>query len=356
MGAGRGNNWQHCIAPIKSEPKGDKWLFTTTVTFQKMSGRKNPDIERKQWTAIASQLIEAGKISKYSPYPWIVVKGAEDIYPNDTIVEAVTEKSKDTKDYGVVNLDPSKHADEKAIKFEDLYSREHQRTIILSAIHAAMESDFVNRFHTVLFGPPGCGKSDLLLATANMLGKENEAYMKFDATSTTAAGASKILLESDYIPPVCIIEEIEKTEESSLRWLLGVLDQRAEIRRTNFRIGNKARNVKMLVLATVNDINLFRKVMSGALASRFSNQVYCPRPDRIILAKILAREVAKIKGDTRWIEPALKFGHDEMNWDDPRKLVPICLQGRDQLLNGSYQEAIRKTQLPKDLAQIIGLQ
>ena len=358
LGGSRGRGWDHHTSKIEADQQqNDKWLFTVVLTFQKVSGHKNSEIEAKQWNSIANYLIKTGKHTKYKEYPWVVVKGAENIAdesnPIDTDEETTT--IKDTKNYGDVNLDPTKYYDLKAVKYEDLYDRDHQRIIIQSAIKAAMASDFIHRFHTVLFGPPGCGKTDLLLATANMLGQENAAYMKFDATSTTAAGASKILLESDFVPPVLIVEEIEKTEESSLRWMLGILDQRAEIRRTNFRIGNRARNVKMLVLATVNDIDLFRKAMSGALASRFSNQVYCPRPNRIILAKILAREVTKIKGDIQWIEPALKFGHDEMGWDDPRKLVPICLQGREQLLDGTYQTSVRSTQLPVDLAKKIGI-
>ena len=103
----------------------------------------------------------------------------------------------------------------------------------------------------------------------------------------------------------------------------------------------------MLVLATVNDIALFEKVMSGALASRFPNKIYCPRPDRTVMGKILQREVQKVHGREEWIEPTLKFGLDEMHWDDPRKLIPICLQGKNDLLTGKYQLAIKSVQAPK---------
>ncbi len=135
------------------------------------------------------------------------------------------------KSFGEVNTEPGDC-------FDHIFDREHQRRIILSAIIAAKESAFVNRFNCVLYGEPGCGKSDLLISTGKMLGRENEAWMKLDATSTTEAGAQRILLEAAHIPPVLIVEEIEKTDEKSLRWLLGILDQRAEIRKTNFNIGH----------------------------------------------------------------------------------------------------------------------
>ena len=181
-----------------------------------------------------------------------------------------------------------------------------------------------------------------------MLGIENRDFLKFDATSATDAGVRDILLKSTNIPPVLIVEEIEKTDEKSLRWLLGVLDHRAEIRKTNFRIGHQARNVKMICLATVNDMKLFEKVMCGALVSRFPNKIYCARPDRKLMKDILKRELAKVGGREEWIEPALTFCMDKLKITDPRAITPVCLCGRDKLLDGSYQKAIRATMKPEE--------
>lgn len=286
--------------------------------------------------------------------PWTIEsEGAEDlriqleldgVIPSRVSTAEGVLKS-DIKDIGKISIEASDH-------YKDIYGRNNQIKIIRSAIIAGEESDWSNRFHCVLFGPPGCGKTDILTCTQKMLGRENEAYLKLDATSTTEAGAQKILLDSSHIPPVLIVEEIEKQDEKALRWLLGLLDHRAEIRKTNFHIGTKARNVKMLCLATVNDLGLFKKVMSGALASRFAHEIYCPRPNRAILQKILEREVAKSKGRPEWIEPTLKYCCDEKKIDDPRKILPVCLCGRDDLLDGSYQLSLAATEMPSSLKDL----
>lgn len=348
--ANRVKNWTIRFGAVTQEKNEDnQWVVKTHFICNKVGGWSNAEVKNKQWEKIVYFLYKACKGGIFHKHPWKIVNGVDEqlLYKIKTKITAQgrsqeEENTSIVKDYYKnLSLDPKNH-------FNHIYDRDNQIRIIQCAIKAAAESDFINRFHCVLFGPPGCGKTDLLISTANMLGKENEAWMKFDATSTTEAGASRLLLESAYIPPVLIVEEIEKTEEKSLRWLLGILDQRAEIRKTNFRIGNKARNVKMLVLATVNDIGLFRKAMSGALASRFPNEIYCPRPSREILSKILSREVEKVKGKQEWVEATLKYCYDNLKWDDPRKLVPICLQGMDSLLDGSYQAALDATRPPKN--------
>ena len=134
----------------------------------------------------------------------------------------------------------------------------------------------------------------------------------------------------------------------ALRWLLGVMDTRGEVRRTNYRVGNQARNVKMLVLATANDTNLLKSMMAGALFSRFSNRIYCPRPDREIMQRILEREVDSISGNRDWIEPALKLGFDEFKITDPRDIVTIATCGGDRLLTGQYQYDYRAMQEPSE--------
>jgi hypothetical protein len=65
------------------------------------------------------------------------------------------------------------------------------------------------------------------------------------------------------------------------------------------------------------------------------------------MQKILEREILKSNGKTEWIEPTLKFCMDEEEINDPRKIIPICLCGRDDLLDGTYQKAIRETKKPK---------
>lgn len=226
--------------------------------------------------------------------------------------------------------------------FDEIYDREAQIEIIHSSVQAFIDSNKINRFHSVLFGPPGCGKTDILLKFVKMLGEDS--VLKFDATSTTKAGAERFLLEATQVPPFLIVEEIEKTDEASLRWLLGVLDHRAEMRKVNFR-GTQVRKIHMLCLATVNDIDLFNKVMSGALASRFSNKIYCPRPSYKVLFQILKREVLKVNGNMAWVPPTIEYCEDR-KINDPRQVITICLCGRDKLLNGKYQEFLDATRAP----------
>jgi energy-coupling factor transporter ATP-binding protein EcfA2 len=364
----RGKSWHHTVSrglPPEQDAQG-MWVFTRKVTFNKTKGHlaKAP----AHWKQICEVLVRSGQSSSFKQYPWwITGSGAEELYTKLAIegkispitgggVSAIVgdksegepsakRKSGMLKDYANINTDLGPH-------FNHIFGRDDQISIIHSAIEAAKESAFHNRFHCVLQGPPGCGKSEILSAIGKMLGKENEAYLKLDATSTTEAGAIRILLEEPHIPPVLIMEEIEKTDEKSLRWLLGILDHRAEIRKTNFNIGHRARNVKMLCLATVNDIKLFRKVMSGALFSRFAHEIFCPRPDKATMQKILEREVAKVNGRLEWIEPTVKFCMDVLKINDPRKIVPICLCGRDKLLDGTYQLKVLNTMSKKKLKRL----
>lgn len=223
--------------------------------------------------------------------------------------------------------------------FAHLYEREDQVSLVLSAIQAGIKSDFNDRFHVLLAGPPAAGKTDLLKGVKDLLG--NDAVLEYDATATTQAGAIKDLDSRQEIPRVLLIEEIEKVDENSLRWLLSVLDHRAEIRKTNFKV-NIHKSVKMLCIATVNDYDLFTDMMYGALASRFPNHVYCPRPGRKVLEKILLREIARVKGRKKWIEPTLEYALAR-KISDPRKVISICLCGANDLLTGEYQRKLDRT-------------
>lgn len=222
-------------------------------------------------------------------------------------------------------------------RFTHIYDRDAQIDVIMSCIEAGINSDFNDRFHCALVGDPACGKTETLRAVKAVLGEE--AVLEYDATATTQAGAIKDLDMRDELPRILIVEEIEKTDENSLRWLLSVMDHRAEIRKTNYRESIQ-RETKLLTLATVNDYKLFNKLMFGALASRFAYHLMFPKPTRALLQKILEREVARVKGNRRWIKPTLDFAASE-NITDPRKVTAICLCGRDQLLDKSYQEKLR---------------
>jgi energy-coupling factor transporter ATP-binding protein EcfA2 len=306
------------------------YTFKKEITFSRIGGRT--DTAERQWNTILKRLLKAGMKTIWGKYPWSVeTEGIDKIRTELELTGSipVSVSKAVIKDIAPISLDAKEH-------YADIYDRNDQIKIVRSAIVAGNESDWQDRFHCLLYGPPGCGKSAIIKATKCMLGKENEAYMEFDATSTTEAGAQKILLGATHIHPVLFIEEIEKQDEKMLRWLLGLLDYRAEIRKTNFRIGTQVRSTKML---------LFKKVLTGALVSRFAHEIYCPRPNRMVLQKILEREVAKTKnGNQKWIEPTLEYCYDKKKWDDPRKIIPVCLCGRDSLLDNSYQASLDNIQ------------
>lgn len=228
--------------------------------------------------------------------------------------------------------------------FSHLFGLDPHIARVHAALEAGIASNFRNRFHVALVGPPGCGKSDICASVKRALGED--AVMEFDATATTAAGAIKELAERDLLPRVMIVEEIEKADPKALGFLLALCDLRGEIRKTTAR-ATIQRDTKMLVIATVNDYQLFCSLQANALASRFSNPVWFRRPSRETLALILSREILKVDGDLAWIEPTLDYC-ESMNITDPRNVLAICLCGREMLLTGEYQSMLAETANPAD--------
>jgi hypothetical protein len=70
------------------------------------------------------------------------------------------------------------------------------------------------------------------------------------------------------------------------------------------------------------------------------------------MKQILLREVRSINGKEEWIEPTLNFCVDELGVNDPRAIIPICLCGRDKLLDGTYQNTVRKTMSQEELVRL----
>ena len=347
LSGSRGRGWAYQIGPITaSQPFGSSWQFTTWIRFYR-TREIEASKEQEQRAEIYAWAAAKGHDARFHEKPWVT-----------TLPETEREKEREiqaTEEEDISPIDPLSDEEElvslssiSRIKQEDFYShlfgREAQVRVLLSSIQAACDSNMENRFHSLLFGPPGSAKTDILLSTAKLLEQHRVCHLIIDATTSTGAGIRKALLEEDaIIPDVIIVEEIEKVSKEAMHPLLGIMDERGTISQFNSR-RTASRKVPALVLASANDYELLAKTESGALLSRFSNEIYCPRPNREILAKILTREVGKVKGgDLAWIEPTLEFCYDKRGITDPRMIKRICLCGKERLITGEYQKDLEMT-------------
>jgi hypothetical protein len=228
--------------------------------------------------------------------------------------------------------------------FDHLYGLESHIERLRLALEIAQISQFMNRYHVALIGDPGCGKSDICETMVAALGEDS--VMKFDATATTAAGAIKQLDEAEIMPRVLVVEEIEKVSAEALSFLLALMDMRGEIRKTTAK-KSIVKDTKVIVVATVNNWELFDKMLAGALSSRFANKLWFRRPDKDTIRRILRREVAKLDGDEAWIEPVIDYA-SEKEITDPRMIAALCLCGRDGWLDGSFYRMLADTDKPQD--------
>lgn len=379
-GTGRGRGWTYEIGGIAASDSGLDWTFRSWIKFYRdRPASPIPErakrLESEQREVIYQFAAAAGHHSRFGRNPWIAdLKVAQKEEGKEKVnVDAwghmIADLDPDLKRGLVAEQSPSIDpiADQDPIPlssissiepgdyYSHLFGLDPQIRILLSAIQAAADSDMRNRFHSLLHGRPGAGKTDILLSTHKLLTSLGISCLSIDATSTTEAGMRKLLLDEDEIlPEVILVEEIEKALHS-FRLLLGIMDDRGTVSQMNYR-KTSSRKVPALILASANDYALLQKIDSGALLSRFSNEIECPLPDREICAKILEREINLVKnGNLAWIEPTLIFCCDERGIFDPRQLKRICLSGKDRLLTGEYQLDLEVTMRGKKNCSVDGI-
>jgi len=220
--------------------------------------------------------------------------------------------------------------------FSKFYGINSQIRMVLSPLQSAIQTVGKRMVHSVLFGPPACGKTSVLNKLETIIGREN--ILKLDATTTTKAGIEKLFLGTS-IPPVVILEEAEKANEDWLRNWLSLLDERSEIRKVSHK-ETIIKNIDILFYCTVNDSDKFNDLLDGALASRCKNKIYFPRPSIETIEKILYRDIQENGGKNEWVPFALQLAK-ELGVDDPRIILSF-LSGGDRLLSGLYQKEKKK--------------
>jgi hypothetical protein len=239
------------------------------------------------------------------------------------------------KSTGPINLNPKGY-------FDHLFDREGQIEVLLGGVQTAVETDFKVRSHALVIGPPAAGKSSLMDAFVNMVGEEH--VYRVDMTAATQAGILQDLIDRGSMIKFIIIEEVEKCNANlMLRWLLGVMDERGELRVCNARLGYIQAPLKAFVIATTNDASKVESLMDGALASRFSDKIYCPRVDDDAIFKAVKRYVDMVDGNDAWIKPAIRYVREVEGVNDIRRIKTVAMNGRDRLLTGEYQKILMAT-------------
>lgn len=346
--SGNRKNWS-CTNVQRGKPvlQGD-WCYKLILEFTR-SKEVSDDQLTKEYRAILEFLRKAGESGKFKP-SWSIVKHQ----PSWTVKESIDVQS------SILDFDRALDFDEIVIPevlvtgtdqeieshpaFSGIYGRAAHIRVIGASIKRTILTKGAKRNHVLLHGLPGCAKSHIVMGWMEVLGKG--AYFVMNANSTTRAGVEKMFtdrFEETGVPPICFIEEIEKTQESTLTVWLSILDDRAEVRKINYR-EQKQQEAKVLAIATANDKVLFdrlhggRPKQPGALSSRFTKQLYVSRPDPSIMRRILEREIETYGGQEEWIDPCLELAK-ELETNDPRIVIGF-LDGQDRLLDGSYKEDI----------------
>jgi len=237
--------------------------------------------------------------------------------------------------------------------FNGVYERENHIWMIHNSVTNAIKTDYEERTHILLYGPPASCKSVLFdrLKAWYEEGSEIERVAKINSTTISKAGLEQWLLDkatTKCLPEILYFDEIEKFKMENLECLLAVMDGQGTISRLNARIGKVSAIAKVIIWATCNDVEKLKAFNSEAMWSRFIDPIPCVRPSKdlmynILLTRIAARRARGLNADDKWAKVAVDYGFDVMKTDDPRKIIGL-LAGEDKLLDGSFfkmKEAIQ---------------
>jgi hypothetical protein len=238
--------------------------------------------------------------------------------------------------------------------FGSIYDRDPHIRLIYDSARTHVESDGSFRTHVLLYGPAASAKTSLLMGFKDMFEEDGqERVLQIDATTSSKAGFETMLLNraiAGLLPEFIYIEEIEKQMKkvpAVFNALLSIMDSRGMISRNNARIGHVQRKTPITVWATSNDEYFIKHYDSGAIWSRFQRRLRCETPSRELLTLIVKDKIADYPGGKlEWVDPAVALGWDVLGTHDPREVIAIALDGKDRLLDGSFQEDVLATTEP----------
>jgi hypothetical protein len=288
--------WTAAAPRLKVAARDAGWLCRIRFQFHEKSSRQTA-AERcdQQWAAIRCKLLSAAAARGWqaeAAAPTVVACAARGIWSN--ILGAQTAEAV---------LKPAALSDWH-MHFKEFVNRQPQVELLLSAIEAAVQTNFEDRPHVLVYGPPGCGKTGVLRTLQRILPGHCQY---FDASALSKAGAEEFLLTTDRVPAVSILDELDKAAPDAGAAWLQVMDDRCEVSKTNATSGRRQRQTKCLVIAAVNDPQRLAGRLGNALFSRLANRIFFPPPTRGDLEAILTAAADKSGIDRRCVPRVLDY-------------------------------------------------
>lgn len=326
------------VEPVEifNDPEGYKYEYKARIKLFAMKSRSEETARKafeqteevlktasnaKEWTYIGEYLEEEGSVTASERPPFVLPELTDDLIQTH---------------------------------LGTLYDREPHIRLIHDSAFTHMKSGGKFRTHVLLYGPAASAKTTLLSGFKAMYEQDGvERVMMIDATTTSKAGFETKLLSmaSDgLLPEFIYIEEIEKQMKrvpAVFNCLLSIMDSRGTISRTNARIGSVTKETPVTVWATSNDEHFIKSYDSGAIWSRFQRRIKCEAPSRERVIQIVNDKIKNFPdGKAEWIIPAVELGWDYLGSRDPREIVALTLDGKDRLLDGTFQKDIKATTEP----------
>lgn len=279
---------------------------------------------------------------------WKIVKQIGDLSRESTVDdEDPLTISSSKKSVSIQEFDlPQLNAESWERHFSGIYERDAHIRLIHDSTKTFIASQGKTRSHVLMWGPPAGGKTTLGTKFKEFYEQDTdrEVVAIIDGPTMSKAGLENWLLdqaERGSLPPIVFIEEIEKQDMDNLLTMLSVMAS-GYVAKMNARVGRLIADAPCVVWATCNDIDILKRFRRGALLSRFSQQVYCKRPSRDLMLRILQDKVKMIGGNPIWAQKAMDFAYEELPqyigeaWEDPRRIISL-LDGGARLEDGSYQ-------------------